>query len=213
MRDWYGAHGVDASRLRVLAPGGEAPPAALPIRQRRQDQPLRLLYLGSIARIKGVHVVVEALRQVQGAVELWVAGDLTVDPAYSAELRQLATAQVTFLGRLDRAGVWQTLAQVDAVLIPSLSNESYCFVAREAFAARVPIIVAEIGALAEAVRHQVDGLLVAPGDVQAWRAAIQSVLDDPALLARLRTAIRPPPGWPTHIGQMNQLYNGIAQGD
>ena len=213
MRDWYAAHGVDTHQLRVLAPGVEEPPAPLPVRQRRQDEPLRLLYLGSIARIKGVHIVVAALRQVQGAVELWIAGDLTVDPAYSAELCQLATEQVTFLGRLDRAGVWQTLAQVDAVLVPSLSNESYCFVAREAFAAGVPIIVAEIGALAEVVRHKVDGLLVAAGDTQAWQAAIQSVIDDPEQLERFRTAIHQPPGWPAHIAQMNQLYTAIVQGD
>lgn len=210
MRDWYVAHGVDASQIRVLAPGVEAPTTALPVRQRCPDKPVRLLYLGSIARIKGVHVVVAALQHVQGAVELWVAGDLTVDPVYSAELRQLATTQVTFLGRLDRTSVWQTLAQVDAVLIPSLSNESYCFVAREAFAARVPIIVAEIGALAEVVRHKVDGLLVTPGDGQAWRAAIQNIIDDPDQLDRWRTAIRQPPGWPVHIVQMNELYTAVA---
>jgi len=206
MRDWYVAHGVDASRLRVLAPGVEEPPSPRPVRQRQPDEPLRLLYLGSIARIKGVHIVVAALRQVQGAVELWIAGDLTVDPAYSAELRQLATEQVTFLGRLDRAGVWQTLAQVDAVLVPSLSNESYCYTAREACAVGTPVLASKIGALSEVVQHEVNGLLLPPGDVSAWQIAMQRCVDDPYMLVGFKKQIESVDYNLNHADELLELY-------
>ncbi len=208
VRTWYGQQGVAVAKLRVLAPGVEQPPSDLPKRHRTPEQPVRLLYLGGIARIKGVHVLLAALRCMHGAVELWVAGDLTSDPVYSDELRQLATAQVTFLDRLDRQAVWQTLAQVDAVLVPSLWHETYCFVAREAFAAGVPVIAAQIGALGELVRHDVDGLLVAPGDPQAWQAALQSVVDHPQRLERWRAAIRQPVPKQMHLAQVSELYAG-----
>ncbi|MCX6044135.1 MAG: glycosyltransferase family 4 protein [Chloroflexi bacterium] len=209
VRTWYVQHGLASAKLRLLAPGVEQPPPDLPIR--RPEQPVRLLYLGGIARIKGVHVILEALRHLQGDVELWVAGDLTSDPVYSEELRQLATAQVTFLGRLDRQTVWQRLAQVDLLLAPSLWHETYCFVAREAFAAGVPVIASRIGALGELVHHEIDGLLVKPGDHHAWQAALQSVIDDPARLDRWRTAIRQPAHRQAHIAQVIDLYGGLVK--
>ncbi|CAN5729013.1 glycosyltransferase family 4 protein [soil metagenome] len=212
VRTWYGQQGMAAAKLCLLAPGVEQPPADLPTRHRLPEQPVRLLYLGGIARVKGVHVILEALRHVPGAVELWVAGDLTSDPAYSDELRQLATTKVTFLGRLDRQAVWQRLAQVDVLLAPSLWHETYCFVAREAFAAGVPVIASRMGALSELVRHEIDGLLVSPGDPQAWQAALQSVVDDPQRLERWRTAIRQPAHRQEHIAQMIDLYTGVVKG-
>lgn len=206
VRQWHVEQGVSADRLRVLPPGVEPPPAALRRNERDPGKPLRFLYLGGIARLKGIHILLEAFRQVQGAVELWIAGDLAFDPAYSAQLRQLATPQVTFLGRLDRQTVWQTLTQVDAVLVPSLWPETYCLVPREAYAVGVPVIAAQIGALGELVRNEVDGLLVPPGDVQAWRAALQSVIDEPQRLEQFRLAIGPSLGWDDHVEQISKLY-------
>lgn len=213
VKSWYVAHGVNPTRLHVLASGVEQPPATLAVRRRHTGEPVRLLYLGGIAPIKGIHIILEALRQVQGAVELWVAGDLAFDPVYTKQLRQTAAQwlapQVKFLGRLDRVAVWETLAQVDALVAPSLWQETYCFVVREAFAAGVPVIASDIGALHEAVRHNVDGLLVSPGDVPAWRATLQSVVDHPARLEHLRSAIRRPLDWEAHTAQVLRLYTEL----
>lgn len=209
VQDWYLAHGVAGHKLHVLGSGVEAPPAHYAPAPRPLGRPLRLLYLGSIAPLKGVHILLQALAQVNGAVELWIAGDPAVDPPYTAQLRQWATAQTAFLGRLARPQIWATLAQVDAVLVPSLSYETYCFVAREAFAAGVPVIAAAIGALSEVVVDNVNGLLVPPGDVAAWRAAIQRCVDQPELLPAWRRKITQPITVAQHVDQIEAIYQQV----
>lgn len=208
VRAWYGAHGVREAALTVIPHGITAPSARLET-PREAGSPVRFAFIGGLAWQKGVHVLVEAFRGVTGA-ELWIAGDENFDPAYSQKLRALATHQVRFLGRLDRAAVWETLAQVDVVVVPSLWYETFALIVREAFAAGVPVMVSDLGALHEAVRADVDGVRVPPGDVTAWRAALQRLVDAPEELARLRANVRPPLSLEAHVAALEALYRQVS---
>jgi glycosyltransferase involved in cell wall biosynthesis len=56
----------------------------------------------------------------------------------------------------------------------------------EAMAARIPVVATAAGGIPEAVRADVDGLLVErPADVDDFAAAVQRMLDDPGLRHRL----------------------------
>jgi len=55
----------------------------------------------------------------------------------------------------------------------------------EAAALGVPIVATAAGGIPEAVRDQINGLLVPPADVVALAAALNHLLDDPNLAARL----------------------------
>jgi glycosyltransferase involved in cell wall biosynthesis len=59
----------------------------------------------------------------------------------------------------------------------SLSHENSPVVIQEAFAAGVPVIASDVGALPEKVRPDVDGLLCAPGEVKAWRDRLVWVVE------------------------------------
>jgi glycosyltransferase involved in cell wall biosynthesis len=48
----------------------------------------------------------------------------------------------------------------------------------EAFAAGVPVVASRIGGLPEQVDHGVSGLLVEPGDADAWANALAQLEDD-----------------------------------
>jgi len=209
VRRWYAAHGVPEQKIVVLAPGleGSALPPQLP---RPADGVVRFAYIGGLSWQKGVHVLVEAFSGVQGGAELWIAGDESFDPAYVSHLRALATPNVRFLGRLDRRGVWQTLTQVDVVVVPSLWYETFSFLISEAFAAGLPVLASRLGPLADRVRDGVDGLLLPPDDITAWHAAIQRLMDDPALLNRLRAGVCPPVTIGEHAGHVETLYTQIV---
>jgi len=73
------------------------------------------------------------------------------------------------------------LRDLDVLVIPSLAQETYSFVAREAIWAGVPIIAATVGALPEAVTDCDNGFLVPPGDVGALRERLEARLYDPYL--------------------------------
>ena len=55
----------------------------------------------------------------------------------------------------------------------------------EALALGLPVVASDATGNAEIIRPGVDGLLVAPTDPAAWAAALDRLLGDPALAARL----------------------------
>jgi Glycosyltransferase len=210
VRRWHVAHGVPDEKIIVL-PHGLERPVLSSAPSRPADGTIRFAYIGGLSWQKGVHVLVEAFSGVCGKAELWIAGDESFDPAYVSRLRALATPNVRFLGRLDRRGVWQTLMQVDVVVVPSLWYEAYSFLISEAFAAGLPVLASRLGALADRVRDGVDGLLLPPGDVAAWRAAMQRLLDEPDLLPRLRAGVQPPMTMEEHVDRLETLYAQVTR--
>jgi glycosyltransferase involved in cell wall biosynthesis len=77
-----------------------------------------------------------------------------------------------------------------AVVVCPSHREGYGVVAREAMAHGRPVVAAAVGGLLDAVEHERTGLLVPPGDPDALRAAVERLLADPVLRARLGAAAR-----------------------
>jgi glycosyltransferase involved in cell wall biosynthesis len=213
VQNWYADHGLETDNVTVLPPGLDYPAGLQQPRREdkgERERPLRFGYIGGLSTQKGVHVLLQAFRQLPPTVELWVAGDLTFDPAYVQSLQALATPQVRFVGRLDRSTIWQMLADIDLLIVPSLWYETFAFVISEAFAAGIPVIASDLGVMAERVRHEVDGLLVVPGDVAAMRAALHRFLTEPTLRRHLQNNIQPVQTIANHAGQISALYSQAA---
>jgi len=206
--DWYARHGVPVQRL-VVIPHGIDIPQGMPMRAGARHTPLRVAYIGGLTWQKGVHILLEALKRCRGDVELWIAGDESADPGYIHRLKAAAPANARFLGKLSRPQVWATLAQVDALLVPSLWYETFSLVAHEAHAAGVPVIASDLGALAEVVHQGSDGLLVPAGDVSSWHTALQRLVDDSGLLPQLRGARLRPLSLRGHVDQIEGVYTRV----
>ena len=69
-------------------------------------------------------------------------------------------------------------------------NESFGLVAVEAQACGTPVVAAKVGGLATAVRDGESGLLVPGHDPADYATACARLLDQPALLERMRTGAR-----------------------
>ena len=210
VRRWYAEQNVPTARLVTIPPGLKEPVQVVPRQERRPNEPVRFAYIGGLSWQKGVHTLVESFGELRGPGELWIAGDESFDPAYVARLRAQATPDVRFLGRLTREKVWDMLAQVDVVVVPTLWYETFSFIISEAFIAGVPVIASRLGPVADRVRDGVDGLLVPPGDVSAWRAALQRLVEEPNFLVRLRANVRPPMTLNEHVGRIESLYAQLA---
>ena len=86
----------------------------------------------------------------------------------------------------------QALRESDVLVVPSRWYENSPNVILEAFAAGLPVVVADHGGMAEMVREGIDGLRFNPGDVSSLAGALRRLCDDPGLLERLRAGVRPP---------------------
>lgn len=204
---WYKDHNVAAEQLLVLEPGLEAVRRNFDFPVRKTVDPLRFAYIGGLSWQKGIHILIKAFQQVSGPWELWIAGDKSTAPKYVAQLRNEARShRIQFLGKLRRRQVWETLAQVDVVLVPSLWYETFSFIISEAFMMGVPVITSRLGPLADRVRDGIDGYLIPPGDVTTWRRVLQRLINDPALVERLKRGVQEPFTVNEHAAQIESLY-------
>src|SRR3984885_10037510 len=92
------------------------------------------------------------------------------------------TDRIRFLGY--RRDVPELFEVADMVVLPSL-YEGLPLVAIEALAAGRPMVATEVDGTPEVVLHEKTGLLVPPANPLALAGAIERLLDDPALAARL----------------------------
>ncbi|MFI5003720.1 MAG: glycosyltransferase [Solirubrobacterales bacterium] len=179
---------------------------------RPHSEPLHLASLGVATPHKGQHVVVEALRKARlPAARYTLFGALT--QPYTSDLRETADRsagiELRTYGPYDPALLPGLLADVDAVIVPSLVWETFSIVAREALACGVPVIASRLGALPEAVREGENGLLFAPGATSQLAELLQRLDVDRPALARLRDGIRPS-DWIT-VGERTRRLEAVLE--
>lgn len=75
--------------------------------------------------------------------------------------------------------------RVDAIIVPSVWVENSPLVIHEAQQARVPVITADAGGMAEYVSHEVNGLLFKHRSYASLSQQMQRFVDDPALAKQL----------------------------
>lgn len=187
--DEYRRLGVDSGRITVADYGFPAP-AMRRLQMATTDGPLRVGYVGSLVWHKGVHVLaaaVQQLRQAQVEVRLQVHGDPAQDPEYVESLRAAVSgASLEFRGPFEAAQRAEVYGHLDVLVVPSLWLENSPLVIHEALMAGVVVIGSDIGGVPGLIRHDVNGLLVKPGSVDALAAALQRLATDRELLDRLR---------------------------
>ena len=141
----------------------------------------RMLFVGRLAGIKGVPVLLRALARVaerRPAARLALVGDGPERGAIEREARRLGIAdRVEFLGYLDQEAVAAELARSDLFVLPSFA-EGVPVVLMEAMASGLPVVATRVAGVGELVEDGVSGRLVAPGDEGALAQAIEAMLAD-----------------------------------
>jgi glycosyltransferase involved in cell wall biosynthesis len=82
--------------------------------------------------------------------------------------------------------VWEVLAGLDAVVVPSRWYENSPNVILEAQAAHVPVVASDLGGMAELIQHGVNGLLFKVNDAPDLERQLARLMEEPGLIERLR---------------------------
>jgi glycosyltransferase involved in cell wall biosynthesis len=156
--------------------------------RRRRDELPRLLFVGRLVPQKGQAVLLEAvaaLRQRGREVELLLAGDGPMRQALEEQAATLGIAEhVRFLGAVGQEEIPGLYEAASIFCLPSFA-EGLPTVLMEALAMELPVISTRINGAPELVNDNVTGLLVTPGRPDELAAAVERLLDDPLLGARL----------------------------
>lgn len=195
LRDRYLAWGIEPARIRLMP--NAVPLAPAPVPEPRRARRDRFAFFGTIARHKGVLVLLDAAARLARAgddVTVTLHGGLGhADAAFRADFAAALAAAAPVaqaLGPYPRDEVAARMARADWVVVPSLWWENAPLVIEEARAAGLPVICSGIGGMAERVADGVDGLHVPAGDAAAL-AETMGAATDPALWRRLARVAAP----------------------
>lgn len=158
-----------------------------------------LLFVGRLVEKKGLPLLLQAMPAVLAHhpdTRLIIAGGGPLN----GELRRLCARlgigdQVNFLGMVaqsDLPGLYRraTLFVAPFMVAVSGDQEGFPLVPLEAIGCGCPIICGEVAAFGEVIRHDIEALLVPPGDPSALATAIIALLDDPQRRQRLAAHAR-----------------------
>jgi len=146
-----------------------------------------LFYVGRLSAMKGIPQLIEALPALKGDWRLRMTG-LGFDDEVAEYKRRLAelglTKQVKFLGMVPPIENARIFTDSHAFVLPSL-HEGFPTVLLEAWAVGIPAIMTKVGTMTTACTDEVDTLMVGAGSSEQLSAAINRVMTDGALRAKL----------------------------
>jgi glycosyltransferase involved in cell wall biosynthesis len=163
----------------------------------KDNATLRIGFLGRWDRVKGLHILVEAIRNLPKMVpvELIIYGleQGEEGTTYKKEVLALATndSRIHFAKPLKRDAILPAIADLDILAVPSQWLETGPLVVLEAQAIGTPVLGSNLGGIAELVHHGVNGWLLPAQDVLAWSEAISYFAKTQDALVKLRHAIKP----------------------
>ncbi len=192
--DKFAEYGFNTGRYQLIRHGLNLPTVPRKPAPAGPPTELRLGYLGQIKAHKGVDLIIDALLPLLAAgapVSLDIWGPEDEAPDYIARLKKQTAAYpgVRWNGRYSGAQVWDILARLDAVIVPSRWYENSPTVILEAFNVGLPVITTNLGGMAELVQHETSGLVFELNNAADLRRQITRLLHEPALLPRLYAGV------------------------
>ncbi len=155
-------------RTEIVAHGIE--PLA-PVMAPAFKQAFTVGFMGGLSLIKGAGLVLELARS-PGLAHVHFELYGCADPD---ELPAGLPTNVAIHSTFSPAHLGAILGRLHVVLLPSLAEETFSLLLSECRAAGVPVLASAVGALAERIRHGVDGWLLPPRDVDAWQTQLQNL--------------------------------------
>ena len=175
-----------------------------------------ILMFGVVRPYKGLELLLEAFRELDGA-ELWVVGRAGMPMDAFHEQARRAPGTVRFITRhVEDEEVPALFRRADVVALPYRSIDQ-SGVLQTALAFGKPAVMTAVGGLPEVVEEHGAGVLVEPGNPEAFAEALRALLGDPqrreALSAAAAAAAAGPYSW-EEIGRRTlALYRSLNSAD
>ncbi len=192
-------------------------------RARVSGEPFTFGYIGTHIPAKGIHDLIRAFDKVNGnaIMRIWGRPRGQNTEALKAITRQYLKSKserVEWLSEYSNQNIVEDVFdRVDAIVVPSIWTENSPLVIHEAQQARVPVITANTGGMAEYVHHEINGLRFRHRSYHALAHQMQRFVDDPDLARRLglRGYIFSDdgdvPAIKNHIGEIECLYEQVLK--
>jgi colanic acid/amylovoran biosynthesis glycosyltransferase len=165
----------------------------LPRPFRESPETYEIIFVGRLAPVKAQHVLLDAigiLVKRGRSVRLRLVGGGESRSSLKSQIQKSGLqGHVVLEGPLNQDRVLELYRQTDIFALASFA-EGIPVVLMEAMAMEIPCIATWVNGIPELIRDGIDGLLVAPSDVEGLANAIERLIDDSELRRRLGQAGR-----------------------
>ncbi len=213
LRERFLEWGIPPEKIEYLTYGTDLAPFA--DFERSAAERVRIGFIGSLVPHKGPHLLLQAwnalpedLRE-RGRLTLW--GPKQHRPDYLRELEELcARGGARLAGRLEREEIPGALAETDLLVVPSTWFENSPLSIWEALASKTPILVSDLGGMAELCEEGRNGWSFRVGDAGHLAQRLESILRQPEQLASLEPG--PVKGMEQSALEMEERYDAALEG-
>ena len=147
------------------------------------------LFVGRLVREKGVFELLSAYAKLEGSIRsrigLVFVGDGQCRGQLEAEARTIDGGRICFPGFAPRQVLASYYALAEALILPTYTDP-WGLVVNEAMACGLPVILSHVaGCGPDLVREGWNGLLVPPREVSALKTAMETMLNNPEVMAEM----------------------------
>jgi len=189
--------GVPKERIRFIPRGVDLREFRFQDKKNKKQDVFTIGVIGRLTPIKGHKYFLGAVSRVIRSypkVRALIIGEASPGKEkYEQELKMLVRRlsldkYVKFTGRSDN--IPKALSDLDALVLPTVTQEAFGRVLIEAGAVGVPIIATEVGGITDIVKNNVNGILVSHSNSAELASAITKLIADSELSNRLTLAAR-----------------------
>ena len=151
---------------------------------------VKLIYAGGLIQRKGIDILLTAVSGLKNKnIFLALVGDGPEQEKYEQLSRDLGVSRnITFYGHKNHREIADLMRKSD-IYVHGSRSETFGCVLMEAMACGLPVVAAGVGGVPEVVDKE-SGILVASGDIEAFKNAILRILLKPAEYNRKNIAAR-----------------------
>jgi glycosyltransferase involved in cell wall biosynthesis len=185
-----------------------------------QENPNRILYVGRLAEVKGVDVLLDALALLPKQYELFIAGDGYNKPLLQQQIQKLGLAEkrVIFGGYIKSEKIMgEIYASAAVVAVPSLWPEPFGIIGLEAASHGKAVVASDVGGIHGWLVDQQTGLLVKPDDANDLAAKLLMLLESSDLRHEMgrkgHKHVRQEFSWKSHWDRFTEIVEvcGVQQ--
>jgi len=153
-------------------------------KKRLSSAGLRVIVVGTLSRVKGIHDLIAALPIFVQKSKTPISLEVVGEGDYKASLEVLAATvrsqlvEVNFLGL--RQDVPELLYKADVSVVPSIWGEAFGNTIAETMAASCPLVVTDVGASREITCDGRGALIAKPNDPESLGEKLVNIFEDKA---------------------------------
>ena len=133
------------------------------------------VYIGRLDDIKGINFLVEAWKEIDKNIDLYVIGTGPEEENVKRFIKENNVENIKLLGFMKREDAFEIIKKSRSIIVPSKWYEGFPMTIAESFSLGVPVIGSKIGNIESIIFDKTDGRLFEMNNKESLKGVIENV--------------------------------------